>query len=239
MAHSRDLFVIEDAAHSIGATYMSGGDSVSSASCRHSDAAILSFHPVKHICAGEGGAVLTNDATLAKRVRSLRSHGIDRTMVNGRADRWLYEQNELGFHYRMTDIQAALGGSQLGKLNQFVSRRRQIAQRYVEALSHSDFAAAVEVSQMDEGSSWHLFVVHFKTSDQRTRAYDFLHEHGVRVQVHYIPVYRHPYYGGQTSQALEGAEQFYSTCLSLPMFPGLKDVEQERVIELLREFVSA
>lgn len=225
----RGVYVIEDAAHSIGASYGSGH---LSASCEHSDAAILSFHPVKHVCAGEGGAVLTNDAVLARRIRKLRSHGIE-----SRED-WGYDQSELGYHYRMTDLQAALGKSQLARLPVFLSRRRELAQRYLTAFSEEPFASRVKLPNQDAGSALHLFVVHFENAERRKAAYDFFHRQNVRVQVHYMPVYRHSFYDYANLKNCPGAESFYSSCLSLPLYPLLRDEEQEYVIECLRAFLE-
>lgn len=238
LGESNGVFVIEDAAHSIGAMYTRSCGSARSASCAHSDAAILSFHPVKHVCAGEGGAVMTNDATLARRLRSLRSHGIDRTFVDGKPDRWLYEQKELGFHYRMTEMQAALGWSQLAKLDRFIEKRRVLAERYLALLSDKTFDDFLDLPMDHSGSSWHLFVVRFKSAAQRVNAYDYLHANGVRVQVHYIPVYRHPFHQGEEDLGLPGAEAFYSCCLSLPLYPDLSFDEQDYVIGLLRALAA-
>lgn len=233
LARRHGAFVIEDAAHSIGATYpRSDGGTGRSASCRHSDAAILSFHPVKHVCAGEGGAVLTNDETLARRARRLRSHGIER------GARWLYNQVELGLNYRMTELQAALGLSQLKRLPEFLNRRERLARRYGEALAQPPFAGRLRPASPTNGSAWHLYVVRFSDANERLSAYDFLHKRGIRVQVHYVPVYRHQYYQQLGHQALPGAEAFYATCLSLPLYPDLSDREQDQVIEALADFLS-
>lgn len=230
LASKHGAFVVEDAAHSIGARY---GEDFASASCDHSDAAILSFHPVKHVCAGEGGAVLTNDSVLADRIRRLRSHGI------ANQEDWLYDQTELGHHYRMTDLQAALGRSQLGKLPGFLARRRSLALRYQELFEREPFASRIQISNLDEGSALHLFVVHFSSSAERQAAYSFLHRHNVRVQVHYMPVYRHSYYKEQGHVPLSGCEGFYETCLSLPLFPMLADEEQDYVVRCLEAFLTA
>ncbi len=230
LAEKAGAYVIEDAAHSIGASY---GDGLRSASCQHSDAAILSFHPVKHICAGEGGAILTNDETLARRVRNLRSHGIEQR------DQWLYDQGDLGYHYRMTDLQAALGLSQLGRLPDFIQRRRALAARYRAAFEDKPFRSRIQIATTDEQSSYHLFVIHFRNEEERLGAYEFFHRHNVRVQVHYLPVYRHSYYEGPESRACSGADRFYSTCLSLPLYPLLKDAEQDYVISCLSAYLES
>lgn len=230
LAAESGAFVVEDAAHSIGATYGSG---LRSASCEHSDAAILSFHPVKHVCAGEGGAVLTNDAILARRIRALRTHGIE-----PRED-WLYDQGELGFHYRMTDLQASLGCSQLGRLPDFLRRRRELVAKYREAFVEEPFASRIRMAHSHDGSAHHLFVIHFSSDKDRKAAYDFFHVHNVRVQVHYLPVYRHSYYANMASESLSGSESFYDGCLSLPLYPLLKHEEQDYVIECLQSFLES
>lgn len=228
IAKRSGAFVVEDAAHSIGALY--GGGS-RSASCEHSDAAILSFHPVKHICAGEGGAVLTNDASLAERIKTLRSHGIEQR------ERWEYDQVELGYHYRMTDLQAALALSQLSRLPFFLERRRELVDRYRSALEK--LGSRIRVATTDPRSAHHLFVVLFRDELERRLAYEFFLRHNVRVQVHYMPVYRHSYYEGKESRICSGAEAYYSACLSLPLYPLLKDEEQDYVIRCLAAFFES
>ncbi len=235
-AAKHGAYVVEDAAHSIGAVR---GD-LRSASCDFSDAAILSFHPVKHICAGEGGAVLTNDETLARRVRSLRSHGIEKTPeILESEGGWAYAQTELGWNYRMTDLQASLGGSQLRKLDSNIGRRREIAARYHEAFGEEAFRGSLERPIPDEGSAWHLYVVRFVSKELRRAVYGFMHANGVGVQVHYMPVYRHPYYRTDSPVLQSGAEAFYSGCLSLPMYPSLSDEEQSYVIETMERFCNS
>ena len=233
--------LVEDAAHSLGAEYRGAEGAVyHSGSCAHSRAAILSFHPVKHVCAGEGGAILTQDAGLAGHLRRLRTHGIEKPSINdrpaGEGD-WFYEQRELGFHYRMTDIQAALGLSQLGKLPAFLHRRRELARRYAEALAAEPFDRVLRAPAFEAGHAYHLYVVHFRTSELRRAAYDHLAARGIRTQVHYIPVYRHPHYQRMCGPlSLPGAEAWYRGCLSLPMYPALSDEDQSRVLEALAEF---
>ncbi len=234
LAAERGLFVIEDAAHSIGASYRAEGGVHLSGSCRHSDAATLSFHPVKHVCAGEGGAVLTNDETLARRARSLRSHGIEK------GEGWLYRQTELGFNYRLTDLQAALGRSQLARLGENVRRRRELVGRYRAALAEDRFAGRILAPPVDELSSWHLFVVRFAGgAEERAAAYRFLHERGIRAQVHYVPVYRHDAHRAAAPVDLPGAEAYYAGCLSLPLYPGLRDEDLDRVLGALEEFLNS
>lgn len=233
VARKNDAYVIEDAAHSIGAFYKTPSREIfRSASCSHSDAATLSFHPVKQICAGEGGAILTNDETLAKRARRLRSHGIEKG-----AD-WNQNMVELGYNYRMTELQAALGYSQLGKLDGFLARRRQIAERYHEAFAGAPFASKIRVLSFDPLSSWHLFVIHFENGETRKSAYRFLRERGINTQIHYPPVYHHDYHKAGVAAPLPGAEAFYRTCMSLPIYPELDDKDQRYVISELENFLK-
>lgn len=236
LAARNNAFVVEDAAHSLGATT----DGVKSASCVYSDAATLSFHPVKHICTGEGGAVLTNDKVLARRIRSLRTHGIERLDSMGSArEPWAYSQLHLGFNYRMTDIQASLGLSQLLRIETFVQKRRELAWRYHEVFDSELFSHYFERPEFDDGSSWHLYVIRFRSEEMRRNAYVFLKEMGIGSQIHYIPVYRHPYYGSLDGSQYPGAEAFYSSCLSLPMYSSLKGIEQERVVNAVKLFCES
>ncbi len=232
--------LIEDAAHSLGAVYRSGGGEFRSAGCAHTDAAVLSFHPVKHICAGEGGAVLTNDDALAARLRRLRSHGIERPApdrVPPGEGAWHYEQLELGFNYRMTEMQAALGKSQLSKLDAFLRRRRELARRYADALADARLRNVLRAPAFDPDSAHHLCVARFKSAERRRQAHEWLAAAGIRSQVHYIPVYRHPHYRRACAcEPLEGAERFYEGCLSLPLYPKMHDADQERVIAALLAF---
>ncbi len=232
-ARREGAFVIEDAAHSIGGRYaLSDGGSGLSGSCQHSDAAIMSFHPVKHVCAGEGGVVLTNDAVLAGRVRKLRSHGMER------GEGWLYNQTELGYNYRMTDLQAALGSSQLSRLAENLRRRRELAARYAEAFGQEPFRSRIHAAMPDDLSAWHLYVIHFANSAEREAAYWSLRERSINAQVHYIPVYRHDYHRDSVAENLPGAERYYASCLSLPLYPTLTDADQLRVIDALRAFLD-
>jgi dTDP-4-amino-4,6-dideoxygalactose transaminase len=235
--------LVEDAAHSLGATYRAGTRTLRSASCAHTRAAMLSFHPVKHVCAGEGGAVLTNDDALAAHVRRLRTHGIERPALEkipAGEGGWFYEQVELGFNYRLTDIHAALGASQLERLASSLERRRALARRYARELARDPFRRVLVAPAFEARHAYHLFVVHFRSSELRRGAYDFLAARGIRTQVHYIPVYRHPHYralGGE-SQSLPGAEAYYGGCLSLPLFPKMTDADQQRVLAALADFAT-
>ncbi len=238
LADEHDMRVIHDASHSIGASYLSSDRSAHrSGSCAHADVAVFSFHPVKPICSGEGGALLTNDQAVAKRARALRSHGVERSEETvTKIGPWGYDQVELGLNYRMTELQAALGYSQLGKLDEFVQKRLALARRYNDFLSQAEFKKVFERPLLDERSSWHLYVIRFQESSLRDKAYHFLKERDIGTQVHYIPLYRHSYYEGGNHEELPGSESFYKACLSLPMYPALEEKDQDRTIEALKLF---
>ena len=175
LASKNGAYVVEDAAHSLGASHKG----IKSGSCAHSDAAILSFHPVKLVTSGEGGAVLTNDAVMAKRVRSLRSHGIEKpdSLLESEGE-WAYAQTELGWNYRMTDIQASLGLSQLKRVDEFLNHRRELAAAYQQAFSQEPFRSHFKRPRDSGGSAWHLYVIRFKSSKLRRAAYEFFERHG-------------------------------------------------------------
>jgi UDP-4-amino-4,6-dideoxy-N-acetyl-beta-L-altrosamine transaminase len=227
--------VIEDASHAIGSRYR--GEPVGN--CRYSDATVFSFHPVKVITTGEGGMVVTNDPDTAKQIRLLRSHGITRDpaqMMRDSPDPWYYEQHALGFNYRMSDIQAALGLSQMNRLDDFVSERRAIARLYDELLL--DFEVVTPWQHPDSYSAFHLYVIRLKL--QRGRNY---HRHvltemrkrKIGVNLHYIPIYLQPYYQSLGFNSIEfpEANAYYSEALSLPIFPGLAVETQRQVINTL------
>lgn len=244
--------VIEDAAHALGGFYPCGKPV---GSCVYSDATVLSFHPVKQITTGEGGAILTNDPDLARRARLLRSHGIEReaerfvgadTREGGRVKPWLGEQQMLGFNYRMTDIAAALGLSQLDKLDHFLTRRRSIARRYDEAFAKLPHVRLPQ-SRPDERarSAHHLYIVVFDFAAMRTTRTVFMEKLAARrvgSQVHYMPVYHHPFHAQRCHferAQFPHAEDYYLGCLSLPLHPGLSDDEVERVIAAVRDVVTS
>lgn len=241
LASEHGLLVIEDAAHAIGASYQVDGRDYKVGSCAHSDLCIFSFHPVKHVTTGEGGMVLTNNEELHRKLLLLRTHGITRDpdMLTRNDGPWYYEQHALGFNYRITDIQCALGLSQLGRLDRFVVRRREIAETYNQAFSaHKELILAQEVS--GSRSSRHLYLLGFRTL-QRRRVFDLLRERGVGVNVHYIPVHLQPYYrdryGFRTGDCPE-AERYYSRTLTLPLFPGMSDSDVRYVIQSVLEVVE-
>jgi perosamine synthetase len=244
--------VIEDAAHSLGGEYTCGKPIGCGA---YADMTTLSFHPVKTITTGEGGAVLTNDADLARRLRGLRSHGIERESArfvaedafeDGVAKPWYYEQQELGFNYRMTDIQAALGLSQLGRLDQFIARRRAIAVRYDDAFSDlPGISLPQSLPEQRARSAHHLYILHFDFKALKTTRSELikkLRNVGIGSQVHYIPVYRLPYYaerGAVDRSQYPQAERYYEGCLSIPMHPGLTDDDVSYVIDNIKRSIGA
>ncbi len=226
--------IIEDAAHAVGA--YAGDEPVGA--CRHSDMAIFSFHPVKGITTGEGGLVTTRDAELRDRLARFRSHGIVRGTDPAEGG-WFQEQVELGFNYRLTDIHAALGRSQLHRLEDFIARRNAVAARYREGLAGVDALELAPAAPEGSRHAYHLFVVHCREGAAARRAlYDHLHAQGILTQVHYVPVYRHPYYReryGYAAGLCPEAERYYAGCLSLPCFPDLTEAEQDIVIAAVKE----
>lgn len=224
----RPQALIEDAAHALGAFTPEGPVG----NCAHSDMCCFSFHPVKPITTGEGGAVTTNDASLAAELRRFRSHGIERMPEHGG---WYYEIHKLGFNYRLTDIQAALGLSQLGRLDGFIERRNAIAGRYRAALAALPVTLP-PAAPIGWRHGYHLFPIRV---DDRRRIFDGLRAAGIGVQVHYVPLHRQPVYAdlGFGPDDLPEAERAYQGLISLPMHPGLTEADQARVIEVLESLV--
>lgn len=230
-AQSIGAWVIEDAAHALGATYTHEGEVYKAASCTHTDMAILSFHPAKHITTGEGGAVCTRDKKLYEKLLELRTHGITRDpkKLTRNDGPWYHEQQSLGFNYRITDIQCALGLSQLNKLDRFIKRRREIAARYDKSFEKQRLRVPAGVE-----SAYHLYVIQVP---ERLKVYEELLKNKIGTQVHYIPVYKQPDYAQFCFSELPGAEQYYSGCLSLPMFPAMTDLDIHRVIDTLQSIL--
>ncbi|MNX53254.1 UDP-4-amino-4-deoxy-L-arabinose--oxoglutarate aminotransferase [compost metagenome] len=240
IARERGLTVIEDAAHAIGASYEVDGATYRVGSCAHSAMTIFSFHPVKHVTTGEGGAITTNDPALYQKLVQLRTHGItrdpDRLMRH--EGPWYYEMQELGFNYRLTDFQCALGLQQLKRLDAFVARRRAIADAYDQAFG-TETELIVPIERAGATSSYHLYVVQFRTADRR-KAFERLRELGLGVNVHYIPVHLQPYYArelGCRPGDCPQAETYYARAVSLPMYPGMTDAEVARVIAAVKQAV--
>ncbi len=232
--------VIEDASHAIGGAYQE--EAVGS--CRYSDITIFSFHPVKIVTTAEGGMALTNSAALAERMALLRSHGITRNsdlMTCETEGGWYYQQIELGFNYRMTDLQAALGISQLRRLSDYVERRHQIAQCY--DFHFQDMPLTTPWQSPGIYSAFHLYVIRLRLErikKTRRQVFDALRLHGIGVNVHYIPIYAHPYYQrfGYSPMDYPQAQQYYAEAISLPMFHALTDADQHKVILALREILE-
>ncbi|NCB77689.1 MAG: UDP-4-amino-4,6-dideoxy-N-acetyl-beta-L-altrosamine transaminase [Negativicutes bacterium] len=227
--------VIEDASHALGGTYKRK----SIGCCEYSDATIFSFHPVKSITSGEGGMVLANRKDLYKKLRLLRSHGITRNegeMEGASEGSWYYQQIDLGFNYRMTDIQAALGRSQLKKLNRFVERRRELAARYNELLAGLPL---ILPQQLSYGSSaWHLYVIRL-SQGLRKQVFEAMRQAGIGVNVHYIPVHLQPFYRrmGFKEGDFPEAEQYYKEAITLPLYCDLTYEEQDYVVNTMRKLI--
>ncbi len=237
IAKKYNLKIIEDACHALGAKYK--GEKIGS--CKYSDMTIFSFHPVKHITTGEGGAVLTNDENLYHKLIMFRSHGItkdnDKFLKNSDG-KWYYEMQILGYNYRLTDIQASLGISQLKKLDFFVKRRREIAKTYNDAFKDNQYFD-LPVEKDYAYHSYHLYNIRLKAKylDKKDQIVDLLTKLGIGVQVHYIPVYWHPFYQelGYNKGACPNAEEYYASELSLPMYPAMSDEDVSYVIEKVFE----
>jgi dTDP-4-amino-4,6-dideoxygalactose transaminase len=220
--------------------------------CAHTDAAIFSFHPVKHITTGEGGAVTTNDEALYHKLRELRTHGIhkdSRRLQRSDEGPWYYEQDELGYNYRITDLQCALGLSQISKLGRFLERRRAIARLYDEALAQPPLERWLRPLRNVKGAShaYHLYVAQVQAPDLARAAalrrdlYLFLRESKILTQVHYIPVHWQPYYRRHDGSRLidcPGANAYYAGCLSLPLYPLMSEADVQRVIRELAEWTT-
>ena len=237
LAQRYGIRIIEDASHAIGGRYR--GAAIGG--CAYSDITVFSFHPVKIITTGEGGMALTNDRELAARMQLLRTHGISREpdrMEGSDQGSWYYEQVDLGFNYRMTDLQAALGLSQHNRLEEFVSRRRKIARTYDERLA--ELPLILPLQNCDTESAFHLYVIQIDSDSTliaRRTVFERLRKAGIGVNVHYIPVHTQPYYrrrGFRLGQYPE-AEKYYSRAISIPMYAALETGAIDRVTAALRE----
>lgn len=254
LADEFGLWIIEDACHAPGGYFTdSQGEKQFCGNGKFADLAIFSFHPVKHIASGEGGMITTNDKSLYERLLKLRTHGITKNESEFELDLdfatgttnyesenasstypgWYMEMQELGYNYRLTDFQAALGHSQLQDAPQRLERRREIAQKYNEAFS--DSAYILGQSGYIESHAYHLYVIE---TPKRLELYNFLRTNGIYAQVHYIPLHLMPYYRsfGWKPGDIPNAESYYKGCLSLPIFPNLTEEEQDFVISKIKEF---
>lgn len=238
IAEKHNLIVIEDGAHALGADYK--GRKIGSIS----DMTTFSFHPVKHITTAEGGMVMTNSKELYDKLVLFRTHGITRNfeLMSRNDGSWYYEQIDLGYNYRITDVQCALGISQMNRLDEFVRRRRELVRRYNEAFATCD--EIITPYQLEGcNNSYHLYVIQLKTQD-RAKVFDALREAGIGVNVHYIPVCTQPYYvnyyreNGMEQPECRNALEYYSRAISLPLYPELTNSEQDYVIDTLLNIVG-
>jgi UDP-4-amino-4,6-dideoxy-N-acetyl-beta-L-altrosamine transaminase len=237
LAKKFNFKVIEDASHAIGARYQ--GEKIGN--CRYSDVTVFSFHPVKIVTSAEGGMATTNDAEIATRMKRLGSQGTTRNPLEfAGVDQgpWYYEQIDLGFNYRMTELQAALGRSQVQRIDTFLSRRVAIAERYTAAFS--SLPLTVPYQSTARSSAWHLYVVQIENKDKHRSIFEDLRARGIGVNLHYIPVHTQPFYAKMGFQKgdFPCAEAYYQRAISLPLFPDLTDENQQSVIATLKELVT-
>lgn len=241
LAQRFGFHIIEDASHAVGGKYRNEPIG----NCRYSDITVFSFHPVKNITTGEGGMALTNDPEMAARMALLRSHGITRDpmrMTHDPDGPWYYQQVDLGFNYRMTDLQAALGISQIKRLDRYVERRRELAQRYDRLLA--DFPVITPWQHPNGYSAFHLYVIRLKREMvKRThrQIFESMREQDIGVNLHYIPIHTQPYYSkmGFNAGDFPEAENYYSEALSLPLYPALEKNMQDRVVSALAKAVQS
>ncbi len=251
LARERGALVIEDASHAIGSELTHGGKTYKIGGHPWADMTTFSFHPVKTVTTGEGGAILTNNDKLADRCRLFRNHGMVRTagqfqgLGNGTTNEfgpWYYEMLTVGFNYRVTDFQCALGLSQIKRLDSFTTRRQQIVNAYQAQFTGLRSLSLPATNNCRTG--WHLFVVEIdfaKLGKSRTQVMAELRQRGVGTQVHYIPVHLQPYYRnkyGYAASKCPVAERYYTRCLSLPLFPAMTDCDVHRVVQAVREVIA-
>ncbi len=235
LADEHDLWIIEDACHAPGGYFEdSKGVKQLCGNGNYADIGVFSFHPVKHIACGEGGMLTTNSEELYKKLMLIRTHGITKENMSENHGGWYYEMKELGFNYRLTDFQSALGITQLSKNEKGVERRNEIANAYKKAFEGKVKFQSLPINTVN---AHHLFVIEV---ENRKELYEFLHENGIFAQIHYIPVHTLPYYReiGYKGASLKNAENYYSNCISLPMFPTLTNEEQNFVIEKVITFIN-
>lgn len=243
LAKKKNITIYEDAAHSFGAKYDKKNRV---GSCKYSDMTVFSFHPVKSIATGEGGCITTNNKKIYDRLIKLRSHGIEKIEKNffiksQKNQPWYYEMQELGYHYRSTDIQCALGISQLKKINKFLVKRKKIAKFYDNKFSDLTNATPLQINKR-ENSSNHLYIllIDFKKINiSRSDVMKKLRKAGINTQVHYIPITQHPFYKKKKlNNKLNNTENFYNKALSIPIFYDLKDKEQEHIVHHIKKIIK-
>jgi len=243
IAKKHNLAVIEDACHALGAEYKANGKWVKVGSCKHSDMAVFSFHPVKHITTGEGGAITTNNKKIYERLKALRSHGIYKDKSIMKKGQWHYEMRSLGFNYRITDFQCALGFSQLKKISRFIKRRIEITDMYNNFFKNIR-GMEIPFSGNDFKSSWHIYAlkIDYKYFGFKRQAFmDALKKRGIATQVHYIPVYKQPFYKTNYKSGFRhypGAEAYYEKALTLPVYLGLTDKDIGRILSCIRRILN-
>ena len=235
LADMHNLWIIEDACHAPGGYFIdSKSEKNFCGNGNYADIGVFSFHPVKHIACGEGGMLTTNSKELYDKLMLLRTHGITKENIDENHGNWYYEMIALGFNYRLTDFQSALGITQLAKNNKGVERRNEISAAYKKA-----FDGKIKFQDLPNGTynAHHLFIIEV---ENRKELYDFLHSNGILAQIHYMPVHTMPYYKsiGYSEADLRNAEKYYSKCISLPMYPALSNEEQNFVIEQVNHFVN-
>jgi len=237
LADEFGLWIIEDACHAPGGYFTnSSGKQILCGSGIYSELSCFSFHPVKHIACGEGGMITTNSEALYRKLIQLRTHGISRENMPAESGGWFHEMQVLGYNYRLPDLNCALGISQLKKADTGLARRKEIAKKYDQA-----FAGNSKITHQKQpenfSNAYHLYVIE---TDNRKALYDFLKTKNIHTQVHYIPVHLHPYYQslGWKAGDFPNAENYYSRCLTLPLYPALTDEEQTYVINHVLEFVN-
>ena len=229
--------IIEDASHAIGASYLNN----KIGSCEYSDITVFSFHPVKIITTGEGGVAVTNHSELSERIKLLSSHGITRDakkMTHESEGQWYYQQIALGYNYRITDIQAALGSSQIKRLDHYVKIRHKLAKRYDELLEN--FPLSTPYQDKDAYSSFHLYVIRLKDDSKRTKVFDHLRKNNIGVNIHYIPVHTQPFFRKENKKFknLTNAENYYEDAISLPLYPSMTNDQQDKVVSVLEEALN-
>ena len=231
--------IIEDGAHAIGTTYKSKKKLISTGSCKHSLMTCFSLHPIKTITTGEGGVITTNNKELRDRLMSLRNHGILR---NKKFSPWYYEINEIGYNYRMTDFQAALGSSQIKKIKIFIKKRTELANYYKKSLSNLSYFLKAIVRVSECNSSWHLYpiLIDFKKIGlDKGKLMEKMMQKGITTQVHYIPLHKHNVYKRKYGKIhLPGAENYYEKSLSLPLFPSMLKSDIDHVIKTLTNILN-
>ncbi|MBF0320557.1 MAG: UDP-4-amino-4,6-dideoxy-N-acetyl-beta-L-altrosamine transaminase [Nitrospirae bacterium] len=237
IAAKHGLTIVEDACHALGAMYLADGNWRRTGESIYSHMSVFSFHPAKSITTGEGGAVLTNNKALYNKLRLFRQHGITKSIEAFHYPPdgdWYYEQQALGYNYRMTDFQAALGISQLKKLDHFIERRREIAAFYDDTFRGNPYFD-IPVERDYAKSAYHLYPIRLKDRDKKKLAFSRLREKGIGVQCHYIPVYNHPYYRTRYKAQCPNADDFYQRQISIPIYPAMAQKDTQIVSDKIRE----